>query len=320
VPATSSLSYTSIHHSRWGPVLVALGASLWGTETLWRDRLNQVMTPDVMVLLEHALFLLFAIPVLWWQRHQWLHMPRSVWWYLVASGVLGSALGAYFFTAALTGMNASVANALLHLQPLLSTGFALWLLHERPNPQLWPWAALALVAGMVLPITPLSNWQTGWQGGSLTLFADACKPAVVFVLLTAMCWGFSTVAGRAINTTLPVLTASALRVVIGFATMAAVVLLKGQALPWHVIQQPVVWQDLTVLAWFAGLLPLLLYFKGLQHTPAAVAGFWETFQVVAALLITWGVMGQPLMPHQVVATVILIVAVQRIDRLQANYA
>jgi drug/metabolite transporter (DMT)-like permease len=306
-------------YSPWGPVLVGLGASLWGTETLWRVRLNTVMPPDVMVLLEHALFLLFALPVVWQYRALLPAVPGRVWWYLLASGVLGSALGAYFFTEALGHMNASVANALLHLQPVLSTGFAILLLKERPNPRMWPWAILALLAGVLLPLTPLSDWQTGLHLDQLTMLQNALTPAVVYVLLTAGCWGFSTVAGRAINQQLPVWPASALRVIIGFMTMLVVVALKQQPVNLGVLAQPGIAQDLTILALFAGLLPLVLYFKGLQLTSAAVASFWETAQVVAALLVTWGMLGQPLMPHQVVATLVLVVAVWQIDRAQLGY-
>jgi drug/metabolite transporter, DME family len=302
-----------------GPVLVALGASLWGTETLWRARLNKVMPADAMVFYEHVVFLLISVPLLIWQWPAVKRVSWRCWGYLLASGILGSALGAYFFTTALKNMNASVANALLHLQPLISTTFAMVLLQEKPSPRLWPWAAVALIAGLMLPIGRLSHWQTGWHPEALADFKDVLNPAVGYVGLTALCWGFSTVAGRAINTEVSVWVASPLRMMIGLVAMAGVVWAKGQPPDWHVLTQPGIAQDLGILALFAGIIPLFLYFKGLSMTTAAVASFWETFQVVAALLVTWWIMGDALMPHQVLATMLLIVAVQKIDHIQAAF-
>lgn len=301
---------------RYGPLLVGLGASLWGTETLWRQGLNQVMPPDAMVFYEHAIFLLFSLP---WIFTHWTAVKRitwPIWAYLVASGVLGSALGAYFFTIALKSMNASVANALLHLQPIISIGFAMLLLGERPRMALWPWALMAIVAGLLLPINGLSHWPWQFNFAALADFKEAMTPAVSFIGLTAMCWGFSTVAGRAINTAVPLGLACSLRMVIGFITMGVVIALKQQPLNVSVLLQPGIALNVTILAVFAGMLPLFLYFKGLSQTSASVASFWETMQVVAALGVSWFLLGDALMPHQVLATLVLIVAVYNIDLIQ----
>ena len=302
-----------------GPVLVALGASLWGTETLWRARLNKVMSPDAMVFYEHVVFLFLSVPLIIWQWPAIKKVSWRCWGYLLASGILGSALGAFFFTTALKSMNASVANALLHVQPLISTAFAMVLLNEKPSPSIWPWAALAILAGVLLPMGSLSHWQTGLNVSAIADFQQVFNPAVGFVGLTALCWGFSTVAGRAINTEVSVWVASPLRMLIGLLAMAAVVWIKAEPLDLSVLTNPDIIQDLLILAVFAGFIPLFLYFKGLSMTSAAVAGFWETFQVVAALLVTWWIMGDALMPHQVLATLMLIVAVQKIDQIQTAF-
>jgi drug/metabolite transporter (DMT)-like permease len=300
-------------------MLVAAGACLWGTETLWRDRLNQVMPPDAMVFYEHGVFLLLSLPLLIWQWPAVLRVKPRTWAYLVASGVLGSALGAFFFTLALKTLNASVANALLHLQPIISTGFAITLLSERPSPKLWPWATVAIVAGMLLPLSTLSNWQTGVNLSALASLQQGITPAVGYIGLTALCWGFSTVAGRAITTDVSVWVASPLRFVIGLLAMAVLVWMKGVPLDLTVFNNPAITGDLLVLSIMAGFIPLFLYFKGLSMTPAAVASYWESVQVIAALAITWWLMGDALMPHQVLATILLVIAVQRIDHVQTTF-
>jgi drug/metabolite transporter, DME family len=322
MPANTGHTATTRPYSVWGPVLVALGAGLWGTETLWRVRLNALMPPDVMVFWEHVLLVALSLPFLLGHWHQLRHIPLGIWGALLASGVLGSALGALFFTMALGQMNASVANALLHLQPLISMLAAWVLLNEVPSPRLWPWAGVAIVAGVLIAFNQLSDWQhlwpADWHWQSLSLLSGALTPAVGLILLTALCWGLSTVAGRAINTRLSVWVASPLRLMIGLLAMTVVVLCKGQSFTPASFAMASTWWDLAQLTVIAGFIPLFIYFKGLSITPAGVAAFWESAQVVAALGISWGVLGQALMPHQLLATVLLVVAVVQIDRLQAQ--
>ena len=71
------------------------------------------------------------------------------------------------------------------------------------------------------------------------------------------------------------------------------------------------WRGLLVVA---AITPTFLYFAGLARTRASVATFAEMAQTFASLLITWGVMGEALRPHQLVAGVVLLVAVGFINR------
>jgi drug/metabolite transporter (DMT)-like permease len=64
----------------------------------------------------------------------------------------------------------------------------------------------------------------------------------------------------------------------------------------------------------AAITPTFLYFAGLARTKASVATFAEMAQTFASLVITWGVMGQALLPQQVFAGVVLLVAVVFIQR------
>jgi drug/metabolite transporter (DMT)-like permease len=64
----------------------------------------------------------------------------------------------------------------------------------------------------------------------------------------------------------------------------------------------------------AAITPTFLYFAGLARTKASVATFAEMAQTFASLIITWGVMGDALSPHQVVAGVVLLVSVAFINR------
>ena len=73
---------------------------------------------------------------------------------MVASGVLGSALGTVCFTEALTLLNASLANLLLNVQPVISVLVSWFWLRERPLPRFYPWAAVALAVRATMAWSP----------------------------------------------------------------------------------------------------------------------------------------------------------------------
>ena len=58
---------------------VALGASLWGTDTVFRRPLTASLTSSQIVLIEHLILTAaLAIP-LWRIRSEWLALNRSQW-------------------------------------------------------------------------------------------------------------------------------------------------------------------------------------------------------------------------------------------------
>lgn len=300
---------TQSHEPRWGAWLIAAGASLWGTETLWRVFLNDQFNSDVLVFYEHLYCLLFSLPFLWFFRNKLRHVPPQAWLYLLGSGIIGSAVGTFFFTQSLRFVNLTVANILLNIQPLFSAVYARLLLGESFGKGFFKWAFLAVLAGGLLSIDKFS-----WQGAQFSW-------GIWMVLVTALSWSFATVAGRAVNLNMSFWVASPLRFLIGGFAMAGIVWVNGHwntrdfHFPafsmWHTHQ------DFLLLSCFAGVLPLFLYFKGLSRTPASVAAFFEMFQILAALLVTWGFFHQTLVLHQILGGILLLVAVYRINRIQS---
>jgi drug/metabolite transporter (DMT)-like permease len=323
-PAKTTQPLVPIHQQ--GGWLVALGAALWGTETYWRVRLNSQFPSDVLVFYEHIICLLVTLPVLWLFRQELRGAPKQAWAFLVGSAVLGSALGAYWFTLGLRDVNASLANVLLQIQPLFSAVYARWLLKEQFGQGFFAWGGLAMAAGVLLSVPSLSAWGGPWgvQLQAPEKMWEGLTPGLLAILGTSLCWSFATVAGRGVNRAMSYRVASPLRFLFGLGAMAVLVGVNGHWQPEHLQVQafaslPVVW-DLLLLSIFAGVIPLFIYFKGLSTTPASVASFWEMFQIVAALLVTWGLMNEVLQPHQVLATLVLMGAVCKINhiQLQAN--
>lgn len=298
---------------RIGPWLVALGAGLWGTESAWRIPLNDVFSANVLVFWEHVILVACALPLILPRLGELRRVSGKALAWLVFSGLAGSALGAVLFTLALKHGNATVVNVVLNIQPVLSTTAACLLFGDRLARTFYPWAAVAVVAGMVLVgLTPFTYQSIDAGAG--------------FALLCALCWGLSTVAGRGVMVEMSLPLAAGLRVVVGLIGMLVLVAASGE------LHGDQLWTtaaaahagttvtQLVLLATLSGGVPLLVYFKGLELTRASTAGYFEMMQTLVAVIITWAFFGQALAWHQVIAAVALIAAVVMVQRTQEQTA
>jgi drug/metabolite transporter (DMT)-like permease len=297
----------------WGPWLVALGAALWGTESAWRIPLNDVLDANVLVFWEHVILVVLALPLVLPRLGELRRVRLATLGWLLFSGVAGSAIGAVLFTRALATGNPTVINVVLNVQPLLSTSAAIVLFGDRLSRAFLPWAALAVIAGMVVV-------------GLGPHFHFTMDSGVGYALACAGAWGMSTVAGRAVMVEMSLPLAAGLRVMIGLVCMTVVVIASGMwrgDLLWPPLARAdganvVMW--LVLLATISGGVPLLVYFRGLALTRASVAGYFEMMQTLAAVAITWGFFGHALAWWQVIAGVVLIVAVAMVQRVQERAA
>jgi len=110
--------------------------------------------------------LLFVPPEEW----DWRGLP-----YFIASGVVGTACGRLFRVAAIEKVGAPVAAAISNLAPLIATGLAIVLLHERVTLAILT-GTLVIVAGTVL--LSVSGKQVGFPPRHL-----------VYPFLAAFCFG-----------------------------------------------------------------------------------------------------------------------------------
>ncbi len=289
-----------------GPALVIVGASMWGLETYWRVPLGHRLDADVLVFHEHWMGLVLTLPFLAFGWRALRTVSRKAVISMIASGVLGSALGTVCFTKALGLLNPSLANLLLNVQPVISVLVSWVWLRERPLPRFYPWAAVAIACGVTMAWSP----DALASPGRLAL-------GLVFISATALCWGASTTFGRAAMVEIDFKTGTALRYAIGTVATSALAAVDGDLgarLRWGVLFEPSTLRLMAGLLVFAALTPTFLYFAGLARTRASVATFAEMAQTFASLVITWGVMGNPLLFHQVAAGVVLLVAVAFINR------
>ena len=293
-----------------GPWLVAIGAGLWGTESAWRIPLNHLFAAEVIVWWEHVVLVVLALPLILPRLGELRRVSRGAIGWLIFSGVSGSAVGTVLFTMALDHGNESIANVVLNVQPVLSTTAACLLFKDRLAPAFFPWAGLAIAAGVALVIDPL----TGFAIDGSVPYAFGC----------AVFWGMATVAGRGVMVEMSLPLAAGLRVVVGLVTMTIVLAVMGELDPLYLVPATASGHTGDAITWFvllatlSGGIPLLIYFAGLARTRASTAGYFEMMQTVCAVAITWGFFGAALAWYQIVAAGVLIGAVAMVQHAQAG--
>src|ERR1700730_10675833 len=304
-------------NAHYGPWLVGLGAALWGTESAWRIPLNELFDADVIVFWEHVLILLMFLPLLRPNFGELRKTDIRTWSYLLFSGFAGSAVGTIFFTLALKHGNPTVVNVVLNIQPVISTLGALLLFGDRLAPRFFLYAAIAVLAGIFLSVEYPALVAVSFERAGLTI-------GTAYALICAFFWGGSTVAGRGVMMGMPLRLASSMRVVVGLICMTLILLVYGKlhgATLWPAIAQTHAFKAiglLILLASISGGIPLLIYFEGLRCTRASTAGYFEMMQTLAAVCITWGFFHATLLFHQVIAGIVLMIAVAMVQRAQAT--
>jgi drug/metabolite transporter (DMT)-like permease len=289
-----------------GPALVISGASMWGLETYWRIPLGRKLDADILVFHEHWLGLILTLPFLVRGAGKLRSVSSKAIVSMVGSGVLGSALGTVCFTKALALLNSSLANLLLNVQPVISVLVSWVWLRERPRARFYPLAAVALACGVVM----------AWSPGPIES-PHRLALGLLFIGATALCWGASTTFGRAAMMEIDFKTGTSLRYLIGSLATFGLATAHGdvvERLRWGVLATPSTAREMAGLLVVAAITPTFLYFAGLARTRASVATFAEMAQTFASLIVTWGLLGDALGPHQVVAGVVLLVTVVFIHR------
>ncbi len=301
----------------YGPWLVGAGAALWGTESAWRIPLNDLFDARVIVFWEHVVILLMFLPILIPKLGELPKVSAKTWGFLIFSGFAGSAVGTVFFTLALKNGNPTVVNVILNIQPVISTLGAFLLFSDRLTKPFFIYAGIAIVAGIFLSVEHPALIGVSFKDAGLNLGTG-------YALICALFWGLSTVAGRGTMVGMSLRLASSMRIVIGLICMTTILILFGQlnsAALWPAKAQAHAGTAVgafLLLTSISGGIPLLIYFEGLRLTKASTAGYFEMLQTLAAVCITWGFFHAALHWHQVIAGLILMVAVTMVQRVQAR--
>src|SRR6266511_1116439 len=301
----------------YGPWLVGLGATLWGTESAWRIPLNELFDAKVIVFWEHVFILIMFLPILISHMKEIPKVNARTWGYMLFSGFAGSAVVTVFFTLALKYGNPTVVNVILNIQPVISTVGAFLLFGDRLARRFFFYAGVAIIAGIFVSVAHPTMIGVSFERAGLNLGTG-------YALICALFWGLSTVAGRGVMIGMSLRLASSMRIVIGLTCMTLILLGYGKltgAVLWPMAAQAHAMKAIVLLFFLAsvsGGIPLLIYFQGLRLTRASTAGYFEMMQTLAAVCITWGFFHASLYLHQVIAAIVLIGAVAMVHQVQQH--
>lgn len=251
---------------------VALGAALWGTDTVFRWPLSQQVGALRIVFYEHAILTLVLLPVCWRARREWIKLTPLEWAAMLGISWGGSALGTLCFTSAIRIGNPTTAVLLQKIQPVFAIFLARILLGESLGRRFW----------MLLPLAAGAGWLIGF-GFAWPSIEPASATAAMLAATAAALWGSSTVLGRYLLHRLSFQNLTALRIVLALPLLSAI---AGRT--W--LNAPTSRQAgiLVLLALVPGLIALLVYYRGLRGTDASRAAVAElTFPATATLLNTF---------------------------------
>lgn len=292
--------------NRYGTYFVLFAAMLWATDAPFRLHLTQTLSSNFIVLGEHAVDMLFVLPILVLGFSEIRKLDWKEWIAVLIVGIGGSALAGVAFTEAFHYVSPSVAILLQKIQPLIAISLAAGLLKERLGKKFWLWAAVALVGAYIISFPSLI--PQSYPGEVLT----ANTIGAILALVAAVLWGASTVLGKYVLNKRSFTTMTSLRFLVGFLFLIG--------LNWYEHSFPSLSQItstdvifIITIAVVSGVVSLFIYYRGLSTTKASVATLAELGYPMAAVAINYlFIPGSALAPMQFVGAAILLFAVYRL--------
>ncbi len=278
-----------------GPLWITLGSLLWGTDSVFRKSLVNVLPTGIIVFYEHCIGSFIALPILIKKFRELLPLSWKEWLGLIFISLGGSVIATLLFTAAFSYINPSIIIVLQKLQPIITISIAYFFLKERFEIGFWKYAILALVGAYILAFDLLKNLS----------FNNANFRGVLFAITATVLWGCSTVVGKKLSAKIsfPLLTSA--RVSLGFFFLFPIVIIRGYSFT-ITIQQ---FQSLLFIAIIPGVTALFLYYRGLSTTKASIASICELAFPISSIILNWYFLGATLTPYQIVGSIIILYAI-----------
>lgn len=297
----------SINLFWYGPLLIALAASLWALDGITRRSLYH-LSPIIIVFYEHligALLLAPFVPKIF--KNQKLTKTVVIVGFFVA--LFGGLLGTLWITTALASVHFisfSVVFLIQKLQPLFTIISAALLLHEKVSKKYIKWAILAIIAVFFVTF-PNGNINFSTGAGTLT--------AALFSLGAAAVWGIGTTLSKILLNHVSEQAGIVIRYY-GATVLAffAVFILKSSDQIISVGPSEI--GRLIFIAFTTGLAAMFLYYKGLKATQAKVATIMELTFPLLAVFVDMFLYKTFLAPTQYLAAGVLLFAMFRVSKIQ----
>lgn len=284
---------------------------MWGLDAVFIVALLHHFTSTEIVLLEHVLLALFAIPVLIWKRREIKRLNLYDWLAVLFVAWGGSALASILFTVAFNYGNANVILIMQKLQPVFAVLLAAILLKEKLRKGYWALLAASLVGAYMLTFG-LHLPHAGLVGGSFV--------GALCALGAAFLWGGSTVMGKRVVSKVSFTTMAALRFAVALPLLFTIVGLQHPNVhtAMHAFALWQVWANLLFQTLVPSLMSLLLYYRGLDGVRASFATIAELAFPATGLLLNWLVLHQTISLGQWVGFAVIWLAVMQMSRSQKS--
>jgi drug/metabolite transporter (DMT)-like permease len=283
-------------HKTFGPWLVALGASLWATDAIFRSQIVGAFTATEIVAISHLVCAPICLMIAWPYRKLISKLSRKDWVTLLFLAAGPSSLAMVMFTQSFaTAGNYNVPILVQKLQPAFAIALAAIFLGERPKRMFWVLAPTAMLGAFLISF--------GWTGCPNCLNGPDPWP-VALAFGAAFIWGAGTVVGRHLVLHHPWQMITSLRYLVALPILWAFVVGQGGM----TFSKPLM-DSMFVFAVMAigpGLIALFIYYSGLTFTSASVATIAELAYPAAAIGVNWLLLDQELTQAQITGTIVLL--------------
>ncbi len=245
------------------------------------------------VTLSSMLFLRFAmagILLALWGQWRGMYWPRGrdLLWLMTMGGV-GYVGQAYCYFSALRYASAGMVSLLLYLYPAIVVVLSAWLL-KRPIGRPRVWAVVLALAGTALTV-----------GGDL----HSEMAGILLGIGAALIYSVYILIGEGVMQRVSPLVAATVVILSAAVVYAAGALYEGLALPASLGG----WLAVSAIALFSTVFAILGFFKGMEKLGAADASTLSTMEPLITLLLAAVVLGEAVMPIQLVGGVLILGAV-----------
>ena len=164
------------------------------------------------------------------------------------------------------------------------------------TPRVWAGAILGLVGVGLVAGPGTGGWGPHWKGIAALQFASVS-------------WSFGALYAKAIVKRLPVLTASAVEMVVGALALFAESRLVGEDVHAFAVASSTAWGGLVYLAVFGSLVGFTAFAYCLNELPASTVGTYAYVNPVVAVLLGWLILGEPLSAGLLTGGALILVSV-----------
>ena len=284
---------------------VVFAALLWSIDGFLRQELYSVPA-IVIVALEHSIGALIFIPILLKSWKTIKALGQREWMAILWIAIFGGILGTFFYTKALgyiNYINLSVVVLLQKLQPVFAIALSSIILKEKLSKRFIGLAIVAILGGYLVT----------FGSASTLVWNDKAIIASLLAILSAFCWGSSTVLGKHALKILPYEAVTSLRLSLT-ALFALLVVFATSEATTVLYLTTIQWQRVIMIVFSSGAVALAIYYYGLEKLPASHTTIYELAWPLSAVALDWIIRGQLLSTSQIFGALMLLVSMVILSR------